>query len=66
VTVLGGAFLVHTAAGVAAGMAAANTIIVTWGLLWFKPWATPDSPAEHLQPVAADLSRASRTSGVTL
>jgi hypothetical protein len=64
VTVLCGAMLFRTAAGVAVGMATANTFMVAWGLLRFKPWATQDSPSapERLQPVAADLSRASRTS----
>ena len=61
VMALGGAVLVRTAAGVAAGIATATTLVTVLWLLRCKPWAAPASPsrAERLQPVAPDSSPAS-------
>lgn len=63
VTVVVGAVLFRTAAGVAAGIATATTFIAALMLLRFKPWATPASPSSsgRRQPVAPDSSRAGRT-----
>ncbi len=62
VTVVSGALLFHTAAGVAVGIATAATFIAALALLRFKPWARPcsSSNAERLQSVVPDSTRAGR------
>jgi hypothetical protein len=62
VTVVSGALLFRTAAGVAVGIATAATFIAAMALLRFKPWATPcsSSNAERFKSVAPDSTRTGR------
>jgi hypothetical protein len=59
VTVLGGAVLFRTAAGVATGMATATTFAATLALLRFKPWVTPER-RHSVTPFSTRTSRTSR------